>query len=113
VLPELGGQQGARRRQPGLLGRIIAAVVTLAAMVVGLMFSLVVFAIALAFGLIVFGWLWWKVRRALRQARQDPRFQAYQSHSGTPPGAAPPPKGDVIEGEVIRGEWQDGHDKRR
>ncbi|MDQ2639568.1 MAG: YjgN family protein [Pseudomonadota bacterium] len=110
MLPELGGPQSARRRPPGLLGRIIAAVVTLAAMVVGLMFSLVVFAIALAFGIVIFGWLWWKVRRALRQARQDPRFQAYQS----PPGAASAaPKGDVIEGEVIRGEWQDGGDKRR
>ncbi len=107
--PELGGQQpGVRRRPPGLLGRIIAAVVTVAAMVLGLMFSLAVFAIALAFGLILFGWLWWKVRRALRQARQDPRFQAYQ----TPPGAASGPPGDVIEGEVIRGEWQDGDGKR-
>lgn len=100
--PELGGQQGARRKPPGLLGRIIAAVVTIAAMVVGLMFSLVVFAIALAAGILVFGWLWWKVRRALRQAQQDPRFQAYQS----PPGAKRP-DGDIIEGEVIRGEWQD------
>lgn len=104
--PELGGQQGARRNPPGLLGRIIAAVVTLAAMVVGLMFSLVVFAIALAAGIIVFGWLWWKVRRAMRQAQQDPRFQAYQSAPG-----ARRPGGDIIEGEVIRGEWQDGDGK--
>lgn len=111
MLPEPGGQQGARRRQPGLLGRVIAAVVTVAAMVVGLMFSLVVFAIALALGLVIFGWLWWKVRRALRQAREDPRFQAYQSSTGSSPGATPP-KGDVIEGEVIRGEWQDEQRRR-
>ncbi len=106
--PELGGQQGARGRQPGLLGRIIAAVVTLAVMVVGLMFSLVVFAIALAIGILVFGWLWWKVRRAMKQARQDPRFQAHQ-----PPPGATPPGGDVIEGEVIRGEWQDSDGRPR
>lgn len=105
--PELGGQQGARRRQPGLLGRILAAVVTLAVMVVGLMFSLVVFAIALAVGIIGFGWLWWKVRRALKQARQDPRFQDFRA----PPDATRP-GGDVIEGEVIRGEWQDGDERR-
>jgi hypothetical protein len=88
----------------GLLGRIIAAVVTLALLVVGLMFSLVVFAVALVGGAALFGWLWWKMRRALRQARQDPRFGA----PGTGMGAgAPPGSGEVIEGEVIRGEWKD------
>lgn len=106
--PELGGPPGARGRQPGLLGRIIAAIATLAMMVVGLMFSVVVFAVALVVGVVFFGWLWWKMRRAMKQARQDPNFQAWQS----PPGA-PRPDGDVIEGEVIRGEWQDNDQRPR
>ncbi len=59
----------------GLVARILAAVVSIALLVVGFMFSLVVFAVALAVGLIVFGWIWWKFRKAIRQARQDPRFQ--------------------------------------
>lgn len=104
MIPEPGGRQGARSRPPGLLGRIIAAVVTVAVMVLGLMFSLAVFAIALALGVIVFGWLWWKLRRALKQAQQDPRFRAYHDSATE---ATQPGSNQVIEGEVIRGEWQD------
>lgn len=85
----------------GLLGRVIATLVTVAAVVAGFMFSMVLFAVALVGGLIAFGWMWWKFRRALRQARLDPR-QA-------------PPSGDgrIIEGEVISGEWRDETDRRR
>lgn len=108
MLPERGAGGSASRRQPGLLGRIIAAVVTVAVMVLGLMFSLAVFAVALALGVIIFGWLWWKLRRALRQAQQDPRFRAYHdsANEATQPGSS-----QVIEGEVIRGEWQDNEKK--
>jgi Flp pilus assembly protein TadB len=84
----------------GLLARILAAMVSIAVLVVGFMFSLLIFAVALAVGVIVFGWMWWKFRRAIREARQDPRFQQFteQMQRGAPPGGG----GDVIEGEVIR-----------
>jgi Flp pilus assembly protein TadB len=84
----------------GLVARILAGVVSIALLVVGFMFSLVLFAVALAAGIIVFGWMWWKFRRAMRLAQQDPRFQQFteQMRRGTPP----PGRGDVIEGEVIR-----------
>lgn len=85
-----------------LVGRILAAAVSIAVLVVGFMFSLAIFAVALAVGLIVFGWLWWKFRRAIRQARQDPRFQQFAEQMRQ--GAPPPGGGDVIEGEVIRKE---------
>src|SRR5690606_30927355 len=50
------------------VGRVIGALLTLAALVVGLMFSVVLFGVALVLGLLVWGWLWWKMRRVLRQA---------------------------------------------
>jgi hypothetical protein len=87
----------------GLVTRILAAVVSIALLVVGLMFSLVIFAVALAVGLVVFGWMWWKFRKAIRQARQDPRFQQYADQMR----GVPPPGGDIIEGEVIREERPD------
>jgi threonine/homoserine/homoserine lactone efflux protein len=99
---ELPGNRNSTSRGVGLsavLGRIVAAAVAVALLALGLMFSLVIFAVALVVGILVFGWLWWKLRRAIRQARTDPRFQR------------PAPQGDVIEGEVIRGEWQDRKDR--
>ena len=86
----------------GVVARILAAVVSIALLVVGFMFSLVIFAVALAVGLVVFGGMWWKFRKAIRQARQDPRFQQFNEQmrrSGQPQRG-----GDVIEGEVIREE---------
>lgn len=90
-----------------ILGRIVAALVSIALLVVGFMFSLAIFAVALAVGLIVFGWAWWKFRKAIRQARQDPDFQQFdgQSWQGRPQRG-----GDIIEGEVIR---EDDKDERQ
>ena len=85
---------------------MLAALVTGALLVLGLMFSLVLFVVALVGGALVFGWFWWKVRRALRQARQagyDARFDIPGAGTAGPqPGG-----GDVIEGEVVRGEWKE------
>lgn len=103
MFPELGGPSGARRPM-GLVGRVIAAIAAVAALVVGFVFSVFLLAVAVVGGLALFGWLWWKIRRALKQARQDPRFQAFQQGSNVPPPAG---SGDVIEGEVIHGEWKD------
>ncbi len=81
----------------GLVTRIVAAIMAVAALVVGLMFSVVLLAIALVLGVCVFGWMWWKIRRALKQAQADP-LTAHQ-RAGQ--------HGQVIEGEVISSEWKD------
>lgn len=101
--PELRGP-GPTRRTPGLLGRIIAAVLALAALVVGVTFGLFLLAIAAVLGIALFGWIWWKMRRAIRQAREDPRLRAWQDsmNAGTPPR-----DGRIIEGEVIDRQWKD------
>ena len=49
MFPELGGPSGARR-PTSVVGRVIAAIVAVAALVVGLMFSLVLLAVAVAIG---------------------------------------------------------------
>jgi hypothetical protein len=111
VFPDPRGTIGGPGPRPGplgLLGRIVAALVTLGAMVIGLMFSVVIFAVALVLGIGVFGWLWWKMRRALRQAREDPRFQQFRDAANDGNG----PRGEIIEGEVIRQEWKDDPDGR-
>lgn len=98
-----------------IVGRVIAAIVTLGALIVGLMVSAVVFGVALVLGLAVWGWLWWKMRRLIRQAQQDPRFQQFRDLHGDPTTPPPPPPADgkIIEGEVLRGEWKDEEHRRR
>ncbi len=99
--------QGTPTRGPGLsgiLGRILATLVSLAILVIGFMFSIAILSVALVVGAVFFGWVWWKVRRAAKLARADPRFQDFTASMNR---GAPSPQGDVIEGEVIRGEWQD------
>lgn len=93
--PQLGGPGHAAGRGSGWFGRIVATLITGAVVVVAIMFSLAVLAIAAVAGAVFLGWLWWKTRQVRRQMR-DP--------SG---GAAPRPEGDVIEGEVLKGEWKD------
>ena len=69
---------------PGLFGRLLTAVASVAVLVVAFLFSLVIFAavatVALAGGI----YLWWKTRALRRRLRERP------------------PGGRVIEGEVIR-----------
>lgn len=101
------GGRGTGLGLSGLIGRIIAALVTGALLVVGLMFSLVLFVVALVGGAAVFGWMWWKMRRVMRQAQQDPRFNFNFPGAGGPDGEVPP-RGEVIEGEVVQSEWKDG-----
>jgi hypothetical protein len=103
------GSGGAPRGSglAGLIGRIFAGLAALAMLVLGFMFSLAIFAVALVVAVVVFGWLWWKLRRTLRQMRGDPRFRSYTAQEG---GDMPPAKGEVIEGEVLRKEWRDGKD---
>ena len=88
-----------------LVGRIVGALVTLGALVLGLMFSVVLFGVALVVGLGIWGWIWWKMRKVMRQAQQDPRFQQFQNPMENPP--PPPGGGQIIEGEVLNNEWKD------
>ena len=106
--PELRGPLDARRPS-GLIGRIVAAILAAGALVLGLMFSMVIFAIALVVGLGVFGWLWWKMRRVIRQARRDPHLRAYRDAANE---TMQPDTNQIIEGEVIRGEWKKDSDPR-
>lgn len=80
------GGNGARLRAPtpGLLGRILTTVTSIAALVVVLMFSLAIFATMAAIALLLGGYLWWKTRALRRQMRERPR------------------DGRIIEGEVVR-----------
>ncbi len=66
--PERRGLPGGNDSTPrgrgfaALVTRIAAALVALAVLVVGAMFSLVIIAIAVVVGLLLFGWMWWKLR---------------------------------------------------
>ncbi len=94
-----------------LVGRVIGALVTLAVLVVGLMFSAVLFGVALVLGLLVWGWLWWKMRKVMRQMRRDPRFQQFQD-AASRASATDEAGGRIIEGEVLHEEWKDGRGRR-
>jgi len=104
------GQPGTGRvRRSSLFGRVLASLATLAVVTVAVMFSVALMALAVIMGAAVFGWLWWQMRRALRKARQDQG----SSRSGTSTQAGPEHHaGNVIEGEVIKSEWQDGPEHR-
>jgi hypothetical protein len=108
VVPALPDGRGTPPRGSGftgLLGRIFAGLVAVAMLVLGFMFSLAIFAVALVAGVALFGWLWWKLRRTMRQIDEDLRFQEFAARAGR---RKPPAQADVIEGEVIREEWRDG-----
>ncbi len=79
----------------GPLHRMLALVVSIAAMVLVLMFSAVVFAVLLVAGLLGFAYFWWKTR-ALRKQMNGAR----QAEEGAARGEIV--RGEVIEGEVIR-----------
>jgi Flp pilus assembly protein TadB len=107
VPPELRGPLSARGPS-GLIGRVIATILAAGALVLGLMFSMVIFAVALVVGAGLFGWLWWKMRRVMKQARQDPHLRAYREAADEATRAS----SQIIEGEVIRGEWKKDSDQR-
>lgn len=92
-------------QQAGPLGKIFAALIGAALLVLGLMFSVVIIAVAIAFGLVIWGWMWWKTRALRRQMRDqmEARMAAGEGASAPyPDGGAAQSSGRVIEGEVIR-----------
>ena len=80
------GGNGPRPRAPssGLLGRILAGIVSAIALMVVFMLSIVVFAAVASVAMVAGTYLWWKTRALRRQLRERP------------------PGGHIIEGEVIR-----------
>ena len=95
MAPELRNPHRAAGGGTGFLGRIVATMVTCALVVVGVMFSVAVLALAAVAGAMLLGWMWWKTRQIRRQMRR--------SDDRSTPG----PRGSVIEGEVLKGEWKD------
>ena len=80
------GGNGPRLRAPssGLLGRILAGIISAAALIVVFMLSIVVLAAVAAVAMVAGIYLWWKTRALRRQLHERP------------------PGGHIIEGEVIR-----------
>lgn len=76
---------------PGLVGKILAALLSAAFLVVAFMFSLVALAIVACGGILFGGWLWWKTRQVRKIFNEQATRQAEAG-------------GRVIEGEVIRSE---------
>lgn len=81
---------------PSLAGRILAALLGAAFLLVAFMFSLVVLAIAVSAALLAWGYVWWKSRKLRSQLREQMREQRSEAR--------------IIEGEVIR--ESDADDKR-
>ncbi len=71
-------------QEPGLLGKLAAAVVGAIALVVAFMFSVVALAVVAVIVLIAIGYVWWKTRDLRRRMRENP------------------PGGRVIDGDAIR-----------
>lgn len=84
----------------GLLGRILATLVTCAMVVIGVMFSLVFVGIAVAVGALYLIWFWWRLRRVRRDMRDASPGSFNQGSTDQQPG-------QVIDGEVLKGEWKE------
>lgn len=69
---------------PGLLGKVVGALIGAIALVVAFMFSVVALAVVAVVVLIAIGYILWKTRDLRRKLRENP------------------PGGRVIDGDVIR-----------
>src|SRR5574343_1163710 len=85
----------------GLLGKLLAFILSASLLVLGFMFSLVALAVIAIAGIALGGWLWWKTRALRRQMRDD---------IAAAPSAQPAPMDDgaIIEGEFIREQPDNG-----
>jgi threonine/homoserine/homoserine lactone efflux protein len=97
--PELRGP-GRTTGGAGLLGRILAALATCAMVAIGVMFSLVFLGIAVAAGALYLIWFWWRLRRVRRDMRGA-------SPGGVGSDGSDHQSGNVIDGEVLKGEWKE------
>lgn len=90
-----------RTAPTGLLGKLVAALLTTVLLVVGFMFSLVLLAVVAVLGVIGLGYFWWKTRAIRRVMRER---MAASNHG----------QSVVIEGEatVIRDAPEAANDHR-
>lgn len=84
---------------PNPLRKLGAAVATIAAIGLALMFSVVAITVILLVGTIAWGYVWWKARDLRKQMRNYP-FRDAMMEGDTDEGNVI--RGEVIEGEVIR-----------
>lgn len=87
-------------RPTSLLAQVLTAIVGLAALVLGLMFSAVFLIVLVVAGLILWGYFWWKTRALRRQIREQMAAHTERGFANPPPG--PASGGDIIEGESVR-----------
>ena len=83
------GDRSFGTQPPGLIGKILAGILSAAFLVVAFMFSLVALAIVASGAILLGGWLWWKTRQMRKVFNEQ---AARHAEAG----------GHVIEGEVIR-----------
>jgi len=80
-------------KAPGLLGKVVAFILSLGLFALAFMFSLAALAVVAVVGVLFAGWFWWKTRALRRQLReQGAVFETSESAES----------GQIIEGEVIR-----------
>ena len=60
----------SRATPTGMLGKIIATLLTVGALVLGFMFSVIALAVVAVLGSILFGYFWWRTRALRRAIRQ-------------------------------------------
>lgn len=82
------------RAQPGLVGKALTLLITIALLVLGFMFSVLLVAFAAGVALLAWGYLWWKTRALRRHLRE-------QAADGMGRQEAPA-GGSVFEGEAVR-----------
>jgi len=85
-------------QSPGPLRKLATLIVTLALVVLVLMFSAVVLAIILVAGALAWAYLWWKTRHLRKQMRD---FASRAMEREQKAGDGEVFAGEVIEGEVI------------
>lgn len=91
---------------PGLLGKALTALITIALLVLGFMFSLLLVAFAAGVALLAWGYLWWKTRALRRHLREQAQATGSMERQEAPAG------GSVFEGEAVRVDAADADDER-
>lgn len=83
-------------KAPGILGKVVAFIMSLTLFALAFMFSLAALAVVAVVGILFAGWFWWKTRALRRQLREQSVVFETSGRSERPVS------GQIIEGEVIR-----------
>jgi hypothetical protein len=89
----------AGARPPGLIRKGVAAVVGVAVVGLGLMFSMVLAVVILFAGMLAYGYFRWKMR-GLQNQMLFQQFRGMAMEQQRDEGE--PAKGEIIEGEAVR-----------